>query len=233
MLERSLVHNMMNNSFDPNQILQLQRLLAAQQAQRGFDPAAGSGGNPLLDQYLLSNLHDRFPLTHSHPTALEFAAAGAMNPSPNYGMLQAMMRMNNERANADRERFLFAERANQERALISDRIAQQERLIVTNERALKRQFHENLEHGDAVALLQHEAAMRERDTGETFIDRKVDPAAVQDVKPKKQKVAKPRQPKKKQDTKWLASYRELQEYKTEYGDCIVPRGFPLNPRLAS
>jgi hypothetical protein len=38
---------------------------------------------------------------------------------------------------------------------------------------------------------------------------------------------------KKKDTKWLATLGELKEYKQAHGDCIVPRGYALNPRLAS
>lgn len=34
------------------------------------------------------------------------------------------------------------------------------------------------------------------------------------------------------DTKWLQSYNDLLQYKKEHGDCIVPRGYVFNPRLA-
>lgn len=37
----------------------------------------------------------------------------------------------------------------------------------------------------------------------------------------------------KKNGKWLASLAQLKEYKEEFGDCIVPRGYPPNPRLAS
>jgi Helicase associated domain len=43
--------------------------------------------------------------------------------------------------------------------------------------------------------------------------------------------AKPKS--KKKDEKWLATLDELKAYKTEHGDCIVPRGYAENPRLAS
>lgn len=33
--------------------------------------------------------------------------------------------------------------------------------------------------------------------------------------------------------KWNSMFEELKKYKQTYGDCIVPRGFPLNPKLAS
>ena len=35
------------------------------------------------------------------------------------------------------------------------------------------------------------------------------------------------------DNKWLASFEQLVEYKKEHGDCIVPRGYSPNSRLAS
>jgi Helicase associated domain len=38
---------------------------------------------------------------------------------------------------------------------------------------------------------------------------------------------------KKKDGKWLAMYEELKEYSAEYGNTTVPRGFALNPKLAS
>jgi hypothetical protein len=38
---------------------------------------------------------------------------------------------------------------------------------------------------------------------------------------------------KKKDTKWLVTLGELKSYREEHGDCIVPRGYALNPRLAS
>ena len=37
----------------------------------------------------------------------------------------------------------------------------------------------------------------------------------------------------KKDTKWLGTFEELKAYKTEHGDCIVPRGYVENPKLAS
>lgn len=33
--------------------------------------------------------------------------------------------------------------------------------------------------------------------------------------------------------KWMQSYDLLKEYKDEYGDCLVPRGYPENPKLGS
>jgi hypothetical protein len=234
MIGHSIPYNIMNNSYDPNHILQLQRLLAAQQAQSGFERnSVVATGNPLLDQYLRSNLHNRFPLTH--PTSLGFT--GSINSTPNYGMLQAMMMMNNERAKGDRERLLFLERANQDRAtLVQERIAHQQRIVLNQELALKNQPQENLDRGDNFAYRnQHQETLGDRPFGDTLMDRKPTEAAVSppdDVYPK-EKGSLARKPKKKQDTKWLALYRELKEYKAEYGDCIVPRGFPLNTKLAS
>ena len=37
----------------------------------------------------------------------------------------------------------------------------------------------------------------------------------------------------KKDTKWLNMLEELKAYKTKHGNCIVPRGYSPNPRLAS
>lgn len=39
--------------------------------------------------------------------------------------------------------------------------------------------------------------------------------------------------KKKKDTKWLVTYEKLKEYKAVNGDCIVPRGYAQDTRLAS
>jgi len=239
MIERPYDLNMMNNNYDSNQIYQLQRILAAQSAQRGIDTTAANapGGNPLLDQYLLGNYHDRLSMAHQathQPSALELAAAGAMNrPANNYGMIQ-MMLMNNERE--QRERLLLAER---ERSLLTERIAQQEMLLHNNDRALKR-LHDSLDH-EPNAAQQQQLQQEPNDYVEEEFDEEEDyKIAAEEVEPprpveipKKPRPKKPRQTKNKQDTRWLSSYQELKEYKDEYGDCIVPRGFPLNPRLAS
>ena len=59
-------------------------------------------------------------------------------------------------------------------------------------------------------------------------------------KPKKKAPKKPKsdsdstqtaEPKK--DTKWLLMLEELKDYKADHGNCIVPRGYSPNPRLAS
>lgn len=40
-------------------------------------------------------------------------------------------------------------------------------------------------------------------------------------------------PKEKNDDKWIGMLQELKEYKATHGNCIVPRGYSPNPRLAS
>jgi hypothetical protein len=119
-------------------------------------------------------------------------------------------------------------------------------LLHNNDRARKR-LHESLDP-DPNAEAQHDPSKEhqhqeeeqyneeEEEYGEEEEDYTVEAAEeapATPVAPPKKRVKKPRQPKKKQDTRWLTSYQELKEYKDEYGDCIVPRGFPLNPRLAS
>lgn len=37
----------------------------------------------------------------------------------------------------------------------------------------------------------------------------------------------------KKDVRWLATYEELKAYHKRFGDCIVPRGYSVNTRLAS
>jgi len=61
------------------------------------------------------------------------------------------------------------------------------------------------------------------------------PTAKSETKPK---VAKKKQGEKKagpnkKDTKWKASLAQLVEFRKEFGDCIVPRGYAPNPSLAS
>lgn len=51
--------------------------------------------------------------------------------------------------------------------------------------------------------------------------------------PEEKAPSTPKQKPKKKDTKWLNTLEELKEYKEEHGDCIVPRGYSHNPRLAS
>ena len=38
---------------------------------------------------------------------------------------------------------------------------------------------------------------------------------------------------RKKDSKWMVTYQELLAYRAQHGDCLVPRGYPPNPRLAS
>ncbi|KAI2512226.1 hypothetical protein MHU86_2102 [Fragilaria crotonensis] len=228
---------MMNNGYDPDRALLLQRLLAAQQAQRGLEIAHShrSGANPLLGQFLGVNVLDRFPL--SRPSDLRF------NPAPDYGMLQSMIRMNNERANADRERHLQLERANQELAarLMADGVTQQGRIMQINTKGPKRSDHSNSNtrlHLDAAAVREREYAeieiMVQSQREMVHVEHQKDTDTSKDkIKAPKEKAPKEKPSKPKRDTKWLASYQEILQYKDDYGDCIVPRGFPLNPQLAS
>ncbi|KAI2494255.1 hypothetical protein MHU86_20273 [Fragilaria crotonensis] len=137
----------MNNDYDPHLVLQIQRLLAVQQAQRSFETAHVPHPNPLFGQLLRANLRDQFQF--NRPSTLSFP--GAISPAPDYGMLHAMMMMSSERASADRDRLLLMERANRERAarFMTDRVMQQERLIQSNERTLK-----SLEPSSSVLLRQ-------------------------------------------------------------------------------
>ena len=211
---------MTSDGYDTNRTLLIHRLCAARQAERSFENANIPELTPLLTRPSFgANVPQQLPLTH--PSALGLAIA--INAAPNYGMLQTMMMMNNERSNAYRERFLLQERANREHAarLLADRVSQQERLIQSNERVLKR-----MEDCKSITTMQRprEAVavpgMGCADEGTQEPTKK--------KKAQKQKVSKP-----KQDTKWLVFYDELRQYREEYGDCIVPRGFTLNPRLAS
>jgi hypothetical protein len=64
---------------------------------------------------------------------------------------------------------------------------------------------------------------------------KAKPVRVKKVKtPKKKKEVKKKEtgPSKK-DVRWMESLAQLVAYKEEHGDCIVPRGYAPNPRLAS
>ncbi|KAL3935001.1 MAG: hypothetical protein SGBAC_009396 [Bacillariaceae sp.] len=38
---------------------------------------------------------------------------------------------------------------------------------------------------------------------------------------------------KHKDVRWLSNLEQLKEYKAKHGDCVVPRGFSGNPKLAS
>lgn len=38
---------------------------------------------------------------------------------------------------------------------------------------------------------------------------------------------------KHKDVRWLSNLEQLKEYKKNHGDCVVPRGFSANPKLAS
>jgi hypothetical protein len=61
----------------------------------------------------------------------------------------------------------------------------------------------------------------------------VDAAADDDEEEDETSVSPPKRKSKKKDTKWLVTLGELKAYREAHGDCIVPRGYALNPRLAS
>lgn len=52
-------------------------------------------------------------------------------------------------------------------------------------------------------------------------------------KPKKKRKDDDEGKPKKKDAKWLATLEKLKEYKKVHGNCVVPRGFSPDPRLAS
>jgi hypothetical protein len=226
------IYYMMNNGYDPNRALFIQRFLAVKHTQQqGLQNARiqGSGANPLLGQFFGANVQERFPSTR--PTMIRFSI---INPSPHFGIIQSIVRMNNERNNADRESRLFLERPKLEHAalFVSDRLTQCERAMQTNNRAPKR-IHCNSSntrlHQGTVAVREQEFA-RMMDQSQHRVDH-----AELDKGSSKHKATSPKgqRSKPKGDTKWLVSYDEILQYKNEYGDCVVPRGFPLNPRLAS
>ena len=53
------------------------------------------------------------------------------------------------------------------------------------------------------------------------------------TKPRKNKKPKESTKPRKMDIKWLETLEQLKEYRTMHGNCIVPRGYSENPRLAS
>ena len=134
--------------------------------------------------------------------------------------------MSNERATADRERLLLLERANRERAarFMTDRVMQQERLIQSNQRALQ-----NLEHNSSIVpqamrdgAYALSMAQSQRPVVQTHADEGTNA---------KKRIKMEKQPLSKLDDRWLAGYNSMRRYKEEYGDCFVPRGFTLDPRL--
>jgi hypothetical protein len=118
-------------------------------------------------------------------------------------------------------------------------------LSLKNELSLKRQFQEEAFDQGAGVTAPNPNSTADEDHGDLSFEQDDDlseerkpPAVTSSAsepskKEKGKQSVKARSTKKKQDTKWLISYEELKEYRTEYGDCIVPRGFPPNPRLAS
>ncbi len=47
------------------------------------------------------------------------------------------------------------------------------------------------------------------------------------------KKEKPSPKQRKNDIQWPEMYERLQQYKVNYGDCLVPKGFKDDPKLAS
>ncbi|KAI2512223.1 hypothetical protein MHU86_2099 [Fragilaria crotonensis] len=222
MANYSPAYYMMSNGYDPHRALLIQRLLAAQQAQRGLQntPSQVSGANMLLGHFFGANVQEQYQSTR--PTMIRFASV--IDTAPDYGMLRCMVRMNDERTNINRERLVLQEMAHHERTArsMADRASQQERVIQPNS-APKISEHCNFIsriHQDAGITGQRHYRMAHVELAKGTSKDK--------IKAPKEKPSKP-----KRDTKWLASYEEILQYKDEYGDCIVPRGFPLNPRLAS
>ena len=231
-----LAYSMINNGYNPrSHALLIQRLLAAQQPLSDFENANFTGFTPLLArQFLGANvlMHDQVPM--AHPSALSFVSAA--NVAPSYGMLQAMMMVNNERSTANRASVWLQDTANQGHAarLLVDRVSQQERLIQSNDRSLKR-----IELSNSITQLHREpAAVRDGKHAELVVQSQRQGALLVEAdegisKATKKKASKDKASKPKQDTKWLVFYDELRQYREEYGDCIVPRGFTFDPRLAS
>ncbi|KAI2509156.1 hypothetical protein MHU86_5275 [Fragilaria crotonensis] len=219
----------MSDCHDPNRALLIQRILVAQQAQRGLHNAhsQGPGANTLLGQFFGAKVQDHYPWTR--PAMMRFATV--IHPAPQFGMLQSMVRMNNERTHAELERRLLFEIAKNEHSArsMADHVSQQEWLLQTNDRAPTKSDHTNF----ISRLHQDAAAVREREFAGSRVQRMVHGEIDNGTSTNNTTAHKEKRTKPKRDTKWLASYEEILRYKDEHGDCIVPRGFPPNPRLAS
>lgn len=221
----------MNNEFDAQQ-LYLQQLIAAQ-SQRGL-----SVPYHLYADAQLQNFHDRLSLpSMAFPATMELASP-SVDRQQHLNMIQRMVltserALSNERLNSE---FLLSQQQRIQ-SQQQERVLSQER-AVAHERGLKRTYPgsvlpsaayaEVTESRSPIAQLQgnlatHTPTPPQQQSCSTVSSGKRTPTAKSPLKP----------PKKKQDTKWLASYDELKQYKAEHGDCIVPRGYPLNPRLAS
>ena len=96
-----------------------------------------------------------------------------------------------------------------------------------------------LSHAEPVAYVASASAPlhasgdggRQSSVGATLT--RFDPDPEMEKKPRAMNaLATNRKPRKK-NSKWLATLEELKKYKEEHGDCIVPRGYSLNPKLAS
>ncbi|KAI2509146.1 hypothetical protein MHU86_5265 [Fragilaria crotonensis] len=219
----------MSDCHDPNRALLIQRILVAQQAQRGLRNAhrQGPGANALLGQFIGAKVHHQY--SWNRPTMIRLASV--IYPAPDYGMLQSMVRMNNERTQAGRERLVLLEMANQVHSArsMADHVSQRERLLQTNDRAPTKSDQSNL----ISRLSQDDAAVRELKFGRISVQRMGHVQLNKRTLKHSATAHKEKRAKPKRDTKWLASYEEILRYKDEHGDCIVPRGFLPNPRLAS
>jgi hypothetical protein len=230
----SPAYYMMDNGYDPYRALLIQRLLVAQHVQPDLNNAhgQGSGVNPLLGQIFGWNVHERSQSTR--PTMIRISTV--INPAPYFGILQSVVRMNYQRSNADQERLVLLQMAKQEQVTRStaDHAAQQQRpLMQTHDRAPK--ISDNCNSN--TRLHQDPAYARERDFSAPAVQSwhqyshvELDKGPLMDKAkaPKEKQHSKP-----KRDTKWRASYEKILQFKDKYGDCIVPRCFPLDPRLAS
>jgi len=102
----------------------------------------------------------------------------------------------------------------------------------------RRQFHEPLQL-DQFARLQHQAAIADSGCSKNrpfgvYEAIKVTSAPREKEDGGKESTIMPTKRKQRVvGNKWRIQYSRLIEYKAEYGNCVVPRGFLLNPRLAS
>ena len=230
----------MQNYINSDHSIFLQLLSESQEAQRRALQNTHLHARPAFSShYAISNVNHQFHF--AFPSALGLTS---IRPPPSYGMLQGVIPMNNQQGQSSLDRTKLFMLTAKEREItvrvMTERIAQQERLIVNNKRAL-----EILGQRSSFAPSPAARTVQDRTLTETFAMIKSQPTATTAVKTNfcdsdsekatklKKKYHKDQQPKTKQDSKWLQSYSELEVYKLECGDCIVPRGFAFNPKLAS
>ena len=96
-------------------------------------------------------------------------------------------------------------------------------------------YPEAEEVSQPMCVSSDKAVSEEADTRLPLMESSEKPVSKKKPPPKKRarkgEVTTPAEPKK--DTKWLLMLEELKDYKSKYGNCIVPRGYAPNPRLAS